>query len=70
MNDDVAKTRKPKDRYAEGSLAAVMLLCFLPHRPTATTPPIKPKAALLQPLMMHYEFDPDMFDNFWFPLFV
>ena len=51
-------------------LAAVMLLCFLPHPPTATTPPIKPKAALLQPLMMHYEFDPDMFDNFWFPLFV
>ena len=47
-----------------------MLLCFLPHPPTATTPPIKPKAALLQPLMMHYEFDPDMFDNFWFPLFV
>ena len=51
-------------------LAAVMLLCFLPHPPTSTTPPIKPKAALLQPLMMHYEFDPDMFDNFWFPLFV
>ena len=51
-------------------LAAVMLLCFLLHPPTATTPPIKPKAALLQPLMMHYEFDPDMFDNFWFPLFV
>ena len=51
-------------------LAAVMLLCFILHPPTATTPPIKPKAALLQPLMMHYEFDPDMFDNFWFPLFV
>ena len=55
-------------------LAALLcvLAAMLAQRPrtTATTPPIKPKAALLQPLMMHYEFDPDMFDNFWFPLFV
>ena len=49
-------------------LAAVMPLTFIVHPPT---PPVKPKAALFQPLMMmHYEFDPDMFDNFWFPLFV
>ena len=48
-------------------LAAVVPLSFIVHPPS---PPIKPKAALFEPLMMHYEFDPDMFDNFWFPLFV
>lgn len=49
-------------------LAAIMPLSFIVHPPS---PPVKPKAALFQPLlMMHYEFDPDMFDNFWFPLFV
>lgn len=50
-------------------LLAEVMPAVLLHPPSAT-PPIKPKAALLQPLMMHYEFDPDMFDNFWFPLFV
>ena len=48
-------------------LAAVMPLSLVLHPPS---PPAKSNAALFQPLwMMHYEFDPDMFDNFWFPLF-
>merc|ERR1711935_1043557 len=49
-------------------LAAVMPMSHGHGHPPS--PPIKPKAARFQPLWMHYEFDPDMFDNFWFPLFI